>query len=102
MINDLPDISANLKAPPNSACLDWVGMEHIALPIYIENTLCPSDISAFVSLDDPAIKGIHMSRLYIKLLELAKLKTLIPPTSKRHCRAFSTAIRGYLIMQSYI
>lgn len=76
MSNDLPDISANLKAPPYSACLDWVGMENIALPIYVENTLCPSQVNAFVSLDDPTIKGIHMSRLYIRLLELAKLKNL--------------------------
>lgn len=76
MSHNLPDISANLKAPPYSACLDWVGMENIALPVYIENTLCPSHISAFVSLDDPTVKGIHMSRLYIRLLELTKLKNL--------------------------
>ena len=76
MINDLPDISENLNAPPYSSCLDWVGMENIALPVYIENTLCPSQVNAFVSLDDPTVKGIHMSRLYIRLLELAKLKTL--------------------------
>ena len=69
MINNLPDISENANVVPHSSCLEWVGMENIALPIYIENTLCPSQVNAFVSLDDPTIKGIHMSRLYIRLLE---------------------------------
>ena len=64
-------------------------MEHIALPIYIENTLCPSHISAFISLDDPTIKGIHMSRLYIELLKLVKLKNL----STSH---FKETLQGFL------
>lgn len=73
----LPDISAESTLPKAySHSLDWVGMENIALPVHIENTRCPSQINAFVSLDDPFAKGIHMSRLYTRLLELTKISNL--------------------------
>lgn len=72
----LPDISSepfvNMYAYP----LDWVGMENIDLPIQIQNTLCTSKVNAYVSLDDPQAKGIHMSRLYTRLLELQFLPDL--------------------------
>lgn len=72
----LPDVSSepflNMYAYP----LDWVGMENIALPIQIQNTLCASKVNAYVSLDDPQAKGIHMSRLYTRLLELHALPDL--------------------------
>ncbi|WP_109439971.1 GTP cyclohydrolase FolE2 [Acinetobacter haemolyticus] len=73
----LPDISAESTLPKaNSHCLDWVGMEKIALPVRIENTLCQSQVNAYVSLDDPLAKGIHMSRLYTRLLELSSIENL--------------------------
>lgn len=73
----LPDISANSTLPKAySHCLDWVGMEKIALPVRIENTLCQSQVNAYVSLDDPLAKGIHMSRLYTRLLELSSVGNL--------------------------
>ncbi|MEN8406388.1 GTP cyclohydrolase FolE2 [Acinetobacter seifertii] len=73
----LPDISAEPTLPnAYSYRLDWVGMENIALPVRIENTLCSSHVNAYVSLDDPLAKGIHMSRLYTRLLELTSLENI--------------------------
>ncbi|USA54455.1 GTP cyclohydrolase FolE2 [Acinetobacter sp. C32I] len=73
----LPDISAESHLPKaNSYALDWVGMENIALPVRLENTLCQSQVNAYVSLDDPLAKGIHMSRLYTRLLELSSIQNI--------------------------
>ncbi|MCH7337167.1 GTP cyclohydrolase FolE2 [Acinetobacter sp. NIPH 2699] len=77
MTLSLPDISSESTPLTSSRySLDWVGMENIALPVRIENTLCQSQINAYVSLDDPLAKGIHMSRLYTRLLELTSIKNL--------------------------
>lgn len=72
----LPDISTESNASAYPYCLDWVGMENIALPLHIENTRCSSQINVSVSLDNPAAKGIHMSRLYMRLLGLTEFKNL--------------------------
>lgn len=73
----LPDISSTessrvLHAYP----LNWVGMENITLPIYLQNILCLSKVNAYVSLDDPNAKGIHMSRLYTRLLDFCQIQDL--------------------------
>ncbi|ENX35617.1 hypothetical protein F889_00760 [Acinetobacter colistiniresistens] len=79
----LPDISAETKlSKAYQYALDWVGMEKIALPLKIENTLCQSQVNAYVSLDDPSAKGIHMSRLYTRLLELTSIHNLNLPDLK--------------------
>ncbi|MCC2607866.1 GTP cyclohydrolase FolE2 [Planctobacterium marinum] len=73
--NPLPDITN--QAPQNAQTnspLQWVGMEKIGLPIQLQlsdETLVSVNASAdlFVSLDT-ASKGIHMSRLYLKLQEI--------------------------------
>lgn len=74
--SQLPDISSAPFLHTHTYPLDWVGMENIALPIQIQNTLCASKVNAYVSLDDPQAKGIHMSRLYTRLLELHSLPDL--------------------------
>ena len=74
--SQLPDISSAPFLHTHTYPLDWVGMENIALPIQIQNTLCASKVNAYVSLDDPQAKGIHMSRLYTRLLELNSLPDL--------------------------
>lgn len=72
----LPDISSEPFQHTHAYPLDWVGMENIALPIHIQNIKCDSKINAYVSLDDPHAKGIHMSRLYTRLLQLHDLSDL--------------------------
>ncbi len=69
----LPDIAKNHPVA-NPKSLQWVGMEKIGIPIKL--SLANGDVTAtsakadvFVSLDTAA-KGIHMSRLYLKLNEL--------------------------------
>ena len=74
--SQLPDISTEPFIQTHAYPLDWVGMENIALPIHIQNTWCSSKINAYVSLDNPHAKGIHMSRLYTRLLELKSLPDL--------------------------
>ena len=74
--SQLPDVSSEPFLNTYAYPLDWVGMENIALPIRIQNTLCTSKVNAYVSLDDPLAKGIHMSRLYTRLLELHDLPDL--------------------------
>ena len=67
----LPDIASNEEITGIHP-LRWVGMEAIALPVYIETDgtepiPVTATADAFVSLDDPNAKGIHMSRLYLLL-----------------------------------
>ncbi|MBJ9985893.1 GTP cyclohydrolase I FolE2 [Acinetobacter sp. S40] len=76
MTSKLPDISTEHSALSHPYCLDWVGMENIALPLYLHNTPCACKVNAYVSLDDPNAKGIHMSRLYTRLLDLAATRDL--------------------------
>ncbi|SPL72045.1 GTP cyclohydrolase FolE2 [Acinetobacter stercoris] len=76
MISSLPDISSELTVLPHPYPLDWVGMENIALPLKFENAFCNSKVNAFVSLDIPHAKGIHMSRLYTRLLQLTNVPSL--------------------------
>ncbi|MGY5450658.1 GTP cyclohydrolase FolE2 [Agarivorans sp. MS3-6] len=92
----MPDI-ANSSQAQTEGKLDWVGMSEIEMPILLafENQ-APARVSArieaFVSLDDPKAKGIHMSRLYLLLdqlsnedvLDYAVLNTLLDKFIKSH------------------
>lgn len=67
----LPDvaISAQVQA---AAVLDWVGMQEIETPLLLAApdgrlTQVPARVSAFVNLQQPEVRGIHMSRLYLHL-----------------------------------
>lgn len=94
MMSSLPDISSesvNLHYPYP---LDWVGMENIALPLQINNTTCHSKVNAFVSLDDPLAKGIHMSRLYTRLLDLTSIPSLQLSDLKQVLKDFLASHQG--------
>jgi len=73
----LPDVtSENSTETPST--LQWVGMEGIALPIKVSQSLERSPLltanaDVFVSLDDHQAKGIHMSRLHLIINQLASL-----------------------------
>ena len=65
----LPDVAADVRSE-NSGALDRVGMTGIEVALRLPaagggETLVPGRVDAFVSLDDPAVKGIHMSRLFL-------------------------------------
>ncbi|WP_372740617.1 GTP cyclohydrolase FolE2 [Neptunomonas sp.] len=70
-IKPLPDVAAHHTAS-HALTLQWVGMEHIALPIRLDfGDNSQQSISAradlYVSLNSPDVKGIHMSRLYLQM-----------------------------------
>lgn len=79
---DLPDVAATPSV--HSAPLDWVGMEAIALPLRMGGHPVVARASAGVSLDVPETRGIHMSRLYLALRDLA------------HCELEASAVRCVL------
>lgn len=67
----LPDV-ANDTAPQFQTTIDRVGMSGIEVAILLKGEdgvlmRTPAKVDAYVSLDDPATKGIHMSRLYLSL-----------------------------------
>jgi GTP cyclohydrolase I len=64
----MPDV-ASLQTDLMQTKLDWVGMQSIELPILVVDRTgngmrVPATASAFVSLDQPEARGIHMSRLF--------------------------------------
>ena len=74
----LPDVTSEIMAETPSP-LQWVGMENIAVPILMrlqdETTqIIPASADVYVSLEKPKVKGIHMSRLYSVLNQLAELE----------------------------
>ncbi len=75
MTNTMPDVANHSKAQTEGA-LDWVGMDNIELPLLFEADGEPprqinASVGAFVNLNQPLAKGIHMSRLYLLLDELS-------------------------------
>jgi len=69
----LPDVTRHSVAS-NASALQWVGMEEIAVPLFVNETeqqrlVAKADV--FVSLDKPQAKGIHMSRLHRVINQLA-------------------------------
>jgi len=81
----MPDIACQPHHGPKGK-LNWVGMSGIELPILVKQAQAdntdPIDVrlssktQAYVSLDDPQSKGIHMSRLYLLLDQMATQESL--------------------------
>lgn len=64
--------------------LSWVGMEKIALPVTIsvgaeKEAHVTAMADSFISLFAPTAKGIHMSRLYLKLKQALAHRTVDAP-----------------------
>jgi len=80
MSASFPDV-ANFGAAPAAIGLARVGMSAIEVPVRLElpvtgQLLLMARADAYVSLDRPDIKGIHMSRLFLKLNEHIAAKVL--------------------------
>lgn len=91
MTKNMPDIACQPYENPQGK-LNWVGMSGIELPILVENqqrspTQLSSQVQAYVSLDDPLSKGIHMSRLYLLLDQ----KGAEAPLSAQHVKSLLQA-----------
>ena len=66
----LPDVAGD--AARAARPLDWVGMDRIALPLRLPGAgggllQVPASVDVAVDLRDPQARGIHMSRLYLRL-----------------------------------
>jgi GTP cyclohydrolase I len=82
----LPDVAGDAVALARP--LDWVGMEHIALPVRIADGAggqlqVAADIDIAVNLADAGARGIHMSRLYLQLQD-GLAREAITPAGLRH------------------
>lgn len=67
----LPDVADD--AALSARALDWVGMDRIALPLQLPAAeggaamQVPAEVDVAVDLRRPDTRGIHMSRLYLRL-----------------------------------
>jgi GTP cyclohydrolase I len=82
----LPDVAGDAVALARP--LDWVGMDHIALPVRIPDGAggqlqVPADIDVAVDLARAESRGIHMSRLYLQLQD-GLAREAITPAGLRH------------------
>ncbi|MBI2398327.1 MAG: GTP cyclohydrolase I FolE2 [Xanthomonadales bacterium] len=88
----LPDI-ANEARPAIAGQLDWVGMGDIELPVRIAGPdggpiHAHARVTAYVNLQKPEVRGIHMSRLYLLLDRLLGSEVLTPCSVRRVLREF--------------
>ncbi len=95
---DLPDVAGH--AVPLARALDWVGMEGIALPVRVSDGVggqlqVAASIDLSVNLADPEARGIHMSRLYLRLQDGLARET-ITPAGLRHLLQESIASQSGL------
>lgn len=94
----LPDV-ANEHRPEISGHLDRVGMSGIELIARFQGPdqvpfLVPANADAYVSLDDDAVKGIHMSRLFLELASAMECESLTPSLMNRVCEKFLVSHAG--------
>lgn len=94
MTQILPDVALDqLALAP--APLDWVGMQHIDVPLRLEEpgiaAMLHARADVQVDLPDPRIKGIHMSRLYRLLDGLAPC----PLTPGRLAESLQAMVRSH-------
>jgi len=84
---DMPDIAKSTLGE-HRGTLDWVGMSKIALPIQFQDSgqsmqNVNTKAQIFVNLNNPKVKGIHMSRLYLVLTDFAQQQHLSPPNIRK-------------------
>lgn len=82
----LPDVAFDAAAAARP--LDWVGMQRIALPLRIpspdgDSVLVSAWADVFVDLRDADARGIHMSRLYLRLQDALSSEAITPAGLRR-------------------
>ena len=88
----MPDVADHSQAPVAGA-LDRVGMSEIEIPVRLPvpgqiSVTVPAKADAYVNLVDPQAKGIHMSRLYLRLNEHLPRTELSMPLLKNILQFF--------------
>lgn len=89
---DMPDVAADARVQV-AGRLDWVGMNTIELPILLDGPdgrqmQTSARVAAFVNLDRPDKRGIHMSRLYLHLDQALAEHSLTPALMRHLLRDF--------------
>jgi len=82
----MPDVAGD--AATEARALDWVGMRNIALPLRVRDHAggslqVPASVDVFVDLREPNARGIHMSRLYLRLQDGLVEEILTPSRLRR-------------------
>jgi GTP cyclohydrolase I len=77
----MPDVALERAAAART--LDWVGMAGIALPVRTRSATgealqVPARVDVHVDLRDPDARGIHMSRLYLRLQHAFAAEEMTP------------------------
>ncbi len=88
----MPDVASNDGSQLRGR-LDRVGMNHIEVPVLVAQAdgstmTVPARADAYVNLEDPDAKGIHMSRLFIALQESLASQPLSPALFKECLERF--------------
>ncbi len=105
----LPDIAQDTTARVQGR-LDRVGMSGIEIPVKVrafnnELSWTPGRASAYVSLDDPTAKGIHMSRLFLALNEAMRNQELhlamLPSVLRRFVQTHAPLSRSSVLEVEY-
>jgi len=91
--NDLLDVANERPQTDYASSIDRVGMTHLEIPVLVRDQnkktiQCVAKGEAFVSLDDPRARGIHMSRLFLIMQEILREKELSFTTIKEILNAF--------------
>lgn len=88
----MPDIASDAKAHVAGA-LDWVGMGEIEVPLNIVSaegrvTAVSARVTAYVNLNKPDKRGIHMSRLYLHVDRALAEEPLSPRSLRQLLKDF--------------
>ncbi|NQZ19982.1 MAG: GTP cyclohydrolase I FolE2 [Bdellovibrionales bacterium] len=90
----MPDIAETQKSPFNST-LKWVGMEKVAIPLYLNGSFrVPAQADIFVNVNQAEAKGIHMSRLFLALEDGFKEQSLSVDLVKKILTSFVESQKG--------
>ena len=93
----LPDVAHDAAALARP--LQWVGMDGIALPVRIAdgaggNVQVAASVDVAVDLADADARGIHMSRLYLRLQQAFASETVTPGGLRRVLQDFIDSQQG--------
>lgn len=85
-VQPLPDVAHDAAALARP--LDWVGMDGIALPVRLHGedggaVQVAASVDVAVDLADAAARGIHMSRLYLRLQQALAAESVTPAGLRR-------------------
>ena len=88
----MPDIAREADAAVAGA-LDWVGMDRIDVPVRLagdagQGLTAAARVAAYVNLNQPGARGIHMSRLYLHVDKSLAAEPLTPCSIRRLLRDF--------------